>query len=91
LNSFPDPVVTMAARKDRIIPLASLDRILVSAGVAFADLDATKQLGQLLETLGLEILETAITLTKHAGRKTITDADITLAFDYWRANRGPGH
>jgi histone H3/H4 len=91
LNSFPDPVVTMAARKDRIIPLASLDRILVNAGVALADLDATKQLGQLLETLGLEILETAIKLTKHAGRKTITDADINLAFEYWRENRGPGH
>ncbi len=74
----------MPARKRRIISLASIDRIFLKVQSAPADIAAADELGQLLEQIAGEILETAKILTKYAGRKTINDADISLAFDEWK-------
>jgi histone H3/H4 len=77
----------MPARKDRIISLASIDRIFLKAQCAPADIVAAEEFGQLLEYVAGEILETAKILTKYAGRKTINEADITLAFDQWKQKK----
>jgi len=70
---------------ERILPLAAIDRILLKAGCKAVDADAAKDLGQLLESIGLEILDTAVLLQAHAGRKTIFGTDIRLAFEHWQA------
>ena len=74
----------MPARKRRTISLASIDRIFLKAQCAPADIAAAEEFGQMLEQIAGEILETAKVLTKLAGRKTITDADITLAYGEWK-------
>ncbi|MBN2153451.1 MAG: NFYB/HAP3 family transcription factor subunit [Candidatus Lokiarchaeota archaeon] len=74
----------MPARKRRTISLATIDRILLKANSAPADIAAADALGEVLEQVAGEILETAKVLTKYAGRKTINDADIALAYGEWK-------
>jgi histone H3/H4 len=77
----------MPARKQRAISLASIDRIFLKAQCAPADIAAAEALGQVLEQVAVEVLETATALTKYAGRKTINDADVTLAYDQWKQKK----
>ena len=72
---------------ERIIPLAAIDRIFLKAGCKTVDADATKELGQLLESIGLELMETAVLLQEHVGRKTIFGTDIRLAFEHWQEKK----
>ncbi len=61
------------------LPLAALDRIIrKSSGLRVSE-SASKELGLFLETEGEKISRTAAEFAKHAGRKTIIDADIKLA------------
>jgi histone H3/H4 len=77
----------MPAKKERTISLASIDRIFLKAQCALADIAAAEALGQVLEQVAIEVLETATALTKYAGRKTINDTDITLAYDQWKQKK----
>ncbi|HME56196.1 MAG TPA: histone [Candidatus Lokiarchaeia archaeon] len=72
---------------ERIIPLAAIDRIFLKAGCNAVDSEATKELGRLLESIGFEILETAVLLQAHVGRKTIFGTDVRLAFEHWQAKK----
>jgi histone H3/H4 len=78
----------MPAYKDRSLSLATIDRIFLKAKCTPADIAANDALGQMLEQIAGEILETARVLNPHAGRKTITDADIDLAYDHWQRKLG---
>lgn len=69
---------------ERILPLAAIDRIFLKVGCKAVESNATKELGQLLESIGLEILETAVLLQAHVGRKTMFGTDIRLAFEHWQ-------
>ncbi|PIN98305.1 MAG: histone [Candidatus Diapherotrites archaeon CG10_big_fil_rev_8_21_14_0_10_31_34] len=61
------------------IPLAALDRIIrKSSGLRVSE-TASKELGLFLESEGEKIARTAAEYARHAGRKTIVDADIKLA------------
>jgi histone H3/H4 len=69
---------------ERIISLATIDRIFLKAGCKTVDHKASEEIGRLLESIGLEILETAVLLQAHAGRKTIFGTDIRIAFEHWQ-------
>lgn len=62
-----------------ILPLASVERIIRSAGASRVSEEASKELRDILENFGKEISSKAIKLASHAGRKTITAEDIKLA------------
>ncbi len=56
---------------------------MLDAGCQFADFEATTELGSILESVAIEIVKIAITLARHANRKTLMDADIKLAHEQW--------
>ena len=64
---------------DAMIPRAPVARIMVDAGAERVSASAVEVFSQLLEDEAVEIAKKAAQLAKHAGRKTITEADIRLA------------
>lgn len=71
-------------RTERIIPLAPLDRLIREAKAERVSDKASKELGEILEEMALEISAMAKDLAHHAHRKTITDSDIRLAYKQWK-------
>ncbi len=72
------------ARKDRIIPVAPIDRLMRDSGAGRVSDRGAEELAKILEEIGKILSKRAFELTEHAGRKTITDKDIKLAYDQWR-------
>lgn len=62
-----------------ILPKAPVEKLIREAGAERVSEDAASELAEILEKLGLELSAKAIKFAKHAGRKTITAADIKLA------------
>ncbi len=63
----------------KFLSLNAMDKIMRTAtGLRIAD-SAKEVLAEVLEAKGTEISRKAKTFAEHAGRKTITDKDITLA------------
>ncbi|MHA1951642.1 MAG: histone family protein [Candidatus Thorarchaeota archaeon] len=72
------------ARKDRIIPVAPIDRLIRESGAGRVSDKGAEELARILEETGKIISKRAFALTEHAGRKTITDKDIKLAYEQWK-------
>ncbi|MGY5862975.1 MAG: histone family protein [Candidatus Thorarchaeota archaeon] len=73
------------ARKDRIIPVAPIDRLIrLFSGAGRVSDKGAEELAKILEEIGTLIAKRAFELTEHAGRKTITHKDIKLAYEQWR-------
>ena len=69
------------------IPVGAADRILRKIGAARVSIDASKELREILEDLGLDIGKKAVELVRHRKQQTITKKDIRLAYDLFKDNR----
>jgi len=67
----------MASKK--ILPLAAMEKVMKSAGADRVAEDAKVALKEVLEEIGGDIAERAVTLASHSGRKTVKASDIKLA------------
>jgi len=65
--------------KGRNLALAPMRRLLQQAGADRVSDNAALALGEVLEEIGVDVASRALTLARHAGRKTITREDIRLA------------
>lgn len=62
-----------------ILSVASVERLIRSAGGSRVSKEAAEALAVILEQKGVQIASKAAKLARHAGRKTITADDIRLA------------
>jgi len=60
------------------IPLAPFEKLLKEAGAKRVSKSATEAFVEYMEEIGMEIGREAADFAKHAGRKTVVDADIHL-------------
>lgn len=70
--------------RDKILPLAPIDRLIREAKADRVSEKAVKVLGTILEEIAIEIASMARDLAEHAHRKTIVDSDIKLAYKQWK-------
>lgn len=62
-----------------ILPIAAVERLIRSVGAPRVSRGAAEALAAILEAKGAAIASKAIKLSRHAGRKTVTNEDIRLA------------
>jgi histone H3/H4 len=60
------------------LPIAAIERLIRKAGASRVSPDAAAALRDILEERASEIASRAVKLAKHAGRKTVTEADVKL-------------
>ena len=61
------------------LPYAACERVLRKTGGGRVSKAAVDEFAKVLESVAIELSAEAATMAKHAGRKTIIDADIRLA------------
>ncbi|MDD1658061.1 MAG: histone family protein [Methanomicrobiales archaeon] len=66
------------------IPLSPMGRLMKKAGAERVSAGAREALAALLEEYALVLAREAVKLSTHAGRKTVTDADLKMAFEILR-------
>ena len=66
-------------KEGRILPRASMERLIRRAGADRVSIGAVEALAEFLEEKGLAISARASMIAQHAGRKTITSSDIDIA------------
>ena len=67
------------AKTKKELPLAPLERLLRKAGSKRVSKGAVKEFGMVIADYAYDLSAEAATLAKHAGRKTIIDADVRMA------------
>jgi histone H3/H4 len=72
------------SKKDRIIPVAPVDRLIRKAGGARVSDTGAEKLAEILEEVGIFLARNASEIVNQAKRKTITDKDVELAYRQWR-------
>ena len=63
------------------IPLSLMGRLMKKAGAERVSADARETLATLLEEYALVLSREAVKLSTHAGRKTVTEEDLRMAWD----------
>ena len=63
------------------LPIAPVTRLMRNAGAERVSEDASQELVELLEDYGGKIAKKAVSLAKHAGRKTVKVEDILQAVE----------
>jgi histone H3/H4 len=76
LAPYVPPVRNMAE-----LPIAPVTRLVRNAGAERVSEDASEALVQLLEKYGEKVARKAVSLAKHAGRKTVKAEDILQAIE----------
>ena len=66
------------------LPLRPFKGLIGEGGAERISTSAVKALRDMLEDAGVEIAKLAVGLAGHAGRETVKDEDIALAFDHWK-------
>ena len=66
-------------KKDKLLPLAAMERIMKSAGAERVSNDAMEELKKLLEQHADEISKKAIQHARHSGRVTVKSEDFKNA------------
>jgi len=66
------------------IPLSPMGRLMKKAGAERVSADARETLAMLLEEYALVLGREAVKLSVHAGRKTVTEADLRMASELLR-------
>lgn len=66
-------------KKDKLIPLAAMEKAMKMAGADRVSEDAKAALKDILEHYAESLAADAVRLAKHAGRKTVKGVDIKLA------------
>jgi len=67
------------AKAKKELPLAPLERLLRKAGAKRVSKSAVKEFADVIADYAYDLSAEAAVLAKHAGRKTITDADVRMA------------
>jgi len=67
------------SKSQRLMPLASMEKIISEAGAERVSEDAKLELKRIIEEYSIKIAEKAIKFAQHAGRKTVKSEDIKLA------------
>ena len=64
---------------DEGLPIAAMHRIIRKAGAGRVSESASRELGRILEELGLRIGREALDWSMYAGRRTVREDDVALA------------
>jgi len=64
---------------DEGLPIAAIHRIIRKTGAERVSESAARELGRILEELGVKIGREALDWSMHAGRRTVRDDDVALA------------